>query len=78
MSAPHSRVVVHLRPEDNIAVAARHLAAGQVFEHQGRSITVAGRVGLGHKVALVGIRKGEAVLKYGQVIGFAACDIAPG
>jgi altronate hydrolase len=78
MSAPLSRVVVHLRPEDNIAVAARHLAPGQVFEHQGRGITVAGRVGLGHKVALVPIRKGEAVLKYGQIIGFAACDIAPG
>src|SRR5690606_11482348 len=31
-----------------------------------------------HKVALVPIAKGEAIRKYGQVIGFAGTDIAPG
>jgi altronate hydrolase len=77
-AAPLSRVVVHLRPEDNIAVAARPLPAGQVISHNGQALTVAGRVGLGHKIALGPIRKGEAVLKYGQIIGFASRDIAPG
>ena len=33
---------------------------------------------MGHKIALRPIRKGEAVLKYGQIIGFASQDIAPG
>jgi altronate hydrolase len=79
MSAvPLSRVAVHLRPEDNVAVAARPLQPGQTFAHAGATLTLAGRVGLGHKVALVPIKKGEAVLKYGQIIGFASRDIASG
>jgi altronate hydrolase len=79
MSAvPLSQVAVQLRPEDNIAVAARHLSAGQTFQLNDRTITLSSRVGLGHKIALASIRKGEAVYKYGQIIGFASRDIAPG
>jgi hypothetical protein len=33
---------------------------------------------LGHKIALEAIREGEAIRKYGQTIGFASRDIAPG
>ena len=32
----------------------------------------------GHKIAARAIRKGEPILKYNVVIGFAAADIAPG
>jgi altronate hydrolase len=79
MSAvPLSQVAVHLRPEDNIAVAARPLPGGLELAFAGITLTVAGRVGLGHKVALRPINKGEAVTKYGQVIGFASRNIAPG
>jgi altronate hydrolase len=73
-----TRVAVQLRPEDNVAVAARPLHAGQVFEYHGGTLTVTGRIGLGHKVALRPIRKGEAVSKYGQIIGFASADIPAG
>src|SRR5262249_28579122 len=41
-------------------------------------LTISGRVGLGHKFALRPIAAGAAVLKYGQVIGFAGRAIAPG
>jgi altronate hydrolase len=79
MSAvPLSQVAVHLRPEDNIAVAARHLQPGQTFSHAGGTLTLSARIALGHKVALVPIRKGQPLYKYGQVIGFASRDIAPG
>jgi altronate hydrolase len=79
MSAvPLSQVAVHLRPEDNIAVAARHLSAGQSFAFDGTTITLAGRIGLGHKIALAPIREGQPVLKYGQIIGFASRNISPG
>jgi altronate hydrolase len=79
MSAvPLSQIAVHLRPEDNIAVAARHLSAGQEFLFNGATITLSSRIGLGHKIALVPIRKGQPVLKYGQIIGFSSRDIAPG
>jgi altronate hydrolase len=79
MSAvPLSQVAVHLRPEDNVAVVARPLSAGLEVQYNGSRLTVGGRVGLGHKLALRPIKKGEAVYKYGQIIGFASKDIAPG
>src|SRR5690242_21400400 len=77
-AVPLSQVAVHLRPEDNVAVAARRLDPGLEVQHNGSRLTVSGRVGLGHKLALRPIRKGEAVYKYGQIIGFAGRDIAPG
>src|SRR5262245_60545109 len=79
MSAtPLAEVAVHLRPQDNIAVAARNLAAGTAIQHNGDTLTLNNRVGLGHKLALRPIKKGEAVTKYGQIIGFASRDVAPG
>ncbi|MCI0455967.1 MAG: altronate dehydratase family protein [Gemmataceae bacterium] len=73
-----SQVAVQLRPEDNVAVAARRLEPGMEIQTGGSTLTVSGRVGLGHKLALRPIKKGEAVYKYGQVIGFASRDVAPG
>jgi altronate hydrolase len=73
-----AKVAVHLRPEDNVAVAARDIAEGLELEFQGRRLVAVKRVGLGHKLALVPIGKGQAVTKYGQVIGFASRDIAAG
>jgi altronate hydrolase len=75
---PLSQVAVHLRPEDNIAVAAKNLQAGQQFDHQGSRLELVNRIGMGHKVALVPIKKGQPIYKYGQIIGFAREDIAPG
>jgi arabinonate dehydratase len=79
MSAPAlSQVAVHLRPEDNIAVAARPLPAGASYLYNGDALTLPQRIGLGHKIALRRIKQGEAVTKYGQIIGFASKDIEPG
>jgi altronate hydrolase len=75
---PLSQVAVQLRPEDNVAVAARNLPQGLEVRHNGGTFTLAGRVGLGHKLALRPIAKGEAISKYGQIIGFAGQDIPTG
>jgi altronate hydrolase len=77
-AVPLSQVAVHLRSEDNIAVTARHLSPGAELEHDGRVLQVQGRVGMGHKIALRDIKKGEAIHKYGQIIGFASQDIPAG
>jgi altronate hydrolase len=77
-AVPLTQVAVHLRPQDNIAVAARNLAADQQLEHNGTVLTLARRVGLGHKFTLRPIKKGEAIYKYGQIIGFAGEDIPAG
>lgn len=77
-AVPLRSVAVHLRPEDNIAVAARNLQAGLEVHYNGCTLALPQRVGLGHKLALRNIKKGEAVTKYGQIIGFAREDIPPG
>jgi altronate hydrolase len=77
-AVPLSQVAVQLRPEDNVAVAARPLPAGLEVQVNGRTLVLDRRIGLGHKVALRPIAKGEAISKYGQVIGFAAEDIPAG
>jgi altronate hydrolase len=77
-AASLSQLAVYLRPEDNVAVAARHLAPGTKCRINGATFTLAQRIPLGHKLAVRPIRKGEAVYKYGQIIGFASADIAAG
>ncbi len=68
--------VIHLNPKDNVAVAPFALAAGQeLFEP---ALKLMADIPAGHKVAVSHIAKGEPVLKYGQVIGFATESIAPG
>jgi altronate hydrolase len=75
---PLSRVAVHLRPEDNVAVAARPLLPGEEFAFGGVVLAPDHRIGLGHKIAVRPIARGEAVRKYGQIIGFAGEDIPAG
>jgi altronate hydrolase len=67
-----------LRPEDNVAVAAARLPKGSAIGPNGQSIVCREPIHQGHKVALRPIRKGDAICKYGQVIGFATSDIEPG
>jgi altronate hydrolase len=77
-AVPLSQVAVQLRPNDNVAVAARNLGEGADIELDGSTLHLSQRVGLGHKLALRDIKKGEAVYKYGQIIGFASNDIPAG
>jgi altronate hydrolase len=78
MSVTLADLAVRLAPQDNVAIATRHLPAGGSFTLGGQTVTLSGRVGLGHKVAVAPIKKGEAIYKYGQIIGFASQEIAPG
>jgi altronate hydrolase len=75
---PSSPPAVHLRPEDNVAVAARPLTPGAAVAVNGHAVTVQEPVGTGHKVAVRPIATGEPVRKYGQIIGFATRDIPAG
>jgi altronate hydrolase len=69
-----------LRNEDNVAVATRPLPVNFVLEGMGvdGSVTTRQVIALGHKVAIRPIEPGEPILKYGQIIGFAAGPIRPG
>ena len=67
MIRPETRTLV-LNPADNIAVALANLDAGTETA-QGR--ITAKRVPKGHKFTVRPVRAGEAIVKFGQIIGFA-------
>src|SRR6516162_8305211 len=73
-----SSPVIFLHPDDNIAVAARDVPAGAEVGANGCIVTAREGVDLGHKLATRAIARGAPVRKFGQTIGFATCDIAPG
>ncbi|MEZ5853799.1 MAG: altronate dehydratase family protein [Hyphomicrobiaceae bacterium] len=63
-----------LNAKDNIIVAVDAIPAGITV----RSVPAAARIPKGHKMASGPIAKGQPVLKFGQIIGFATEDIQPG
>src|SRR5437763_1628945 len=77
-AVPLSQYAIQLRPEDNVAVVARNLCAGSDLNYNGSILNVREPIRMGHKIALSGIGAGEAVYKYGQIIGFASQDICAG
>jgi altronate hydrolase len=65
---------LRLNAKDNVIVAVDSISAGIKVQ----DVPAVGRIPRGHKMAIRPIAKGEPVLKFGQVIGFASEDIAPG
>jgi altronate dehydratase len=72
---PH---VFRVHPEDNVAVTASPLCAGQRALFEGRELRASDDVPMGHKIAVARIAAGEKVIKYGGPIGSATRDILPG
>ncbi|MEM6759985.1 MAG: altronate dehydratase family protein [Pseudomonadota bacterium] len=66
--------LIRLDPNDSVAVAREALRAGDAVE----GISPCDAIPAGHKIALSAIPEGQAIRKYAQIIGYAACDIAPG
>ena len=69
-------VAVRLHETDNVVVAARRIAPRTRLVRE--NVTTVESIPSGHKIATVAIASGEPVRKYGQVIGVATADIAPG
>jgi altronate hydrolase len=67
---------IRLHPNDNVAIARIDIAQGAAVPEE--NLTCLNRIPAGHKVATRAIAKGEPVLKYNTVIGFASNDIRPG
>lgn len=68
--------------KDNVAVAIEPIAKGEmatyVCEGQEVSLPVLEDITIYHKLATRDIAKNEPVVKYGEHIGVAACDIRAG
>jgi hypothetical protein len=73
-----SNKVIVITSRDNVATALEPLETGQTIDANGRQITVREPIASGHKIALAPIGSGENVMKYGNPIGTATVDIAPG
>lgn len=65
----------HLHDADDVAIARVDIAAGDPVDG---GLNARGPVPRGHKIATRQIAAGQPVRKYGQTIGFATRDIAPG
>jgi altronate dehydratase len=71
--------VIIINPQDNVAVALEDIPQGEaVCGAGGEELTALEKIPYSHKVALVDIRQGEVVRKYGEAIGCAAADITKG
>jgi galactarate dehydratase len=68
--------LIRLHPADNVSIARLTVDPAQTPVVDG--IVVLDRIGQGHKIAMQPISSGAPVTKYGQTIGFARTDIAPG
>jgi altronate hydrolase len=78
-----AEVAIRLDGSDQVAIARFDLPAGlriavQNSQEPFTELTVREPVSAGHKVAIYGIRAGETVRRYGQPIGLATREIAPG
>ncbi|MCW8087071.1 UxaA family hydrolase [Sabulicella glaciei] len=67
--------VIRLHAEDGVVIARRALPPGTPVAP---NVVARARIPAGHKVATRGHAPGEAIRRYGQIIGFATEAIAPG
>ncbi|MXQ10225.1 UxaA family hydrolase [Microvirga makkahensis] len=66
--------IVRLHERDNLVVAVDPIMPGSLVDE----VTARDRVPKGHKMAITAIARGAPVLKFGQIIGFAAKPVEPG
>ena len=66
--------LLQLNERDNVRIALQKMPAGSEVE----GLRILDEIPSGHKVAIQQIEKDAAIVKYGQVIGFASEPIGPG
>lgn len=69
---------VHLNKSDNVAVALDSIPKGELIKLNRGTITLPEDIEFGHKFAVQPIKKGEFIVKYGEVIGKATSFIEIG
>jgi altronate dehydratase small subunit len=71
-----------MKSSDNVCTVVENIEAGSVIdvENNGEKITItlSDRIPFGHKFAFCPIQQGDPIIKYGEVIGVATREIAPG
>ena len=67
--------VIRLHPEDDVVIARSTLLPGAELAPGVQAIE---RIPAGHKAAVRALQAGDAIRRYGQIIGFATQPVAPG
>jgi altronate hydrolase len=78
MSPTLNNLALLLNPADNVAIARQPIPAGTPLLDGEQHWLTRQFIPAGHKLARTALSTGQPVLRYGQVIGFASCDIQPG
>jgi len=73
-SSQTSTALLRLHASDNVLVTTRIVDKGETIG----GLTTLAKIMRGHKVASTSISSGQPIRKFGQIIGFAKSDIAPG
>jgi len=76
-----SSIAIKMDDKDNVATAIGNVPSGEeVIVKNGKEmkLTVRRDIQFGHKIATKVIKKGEKIVKYGEVIGRAVANIEKG
>src|SRR5215210_4371921 len=85
-TVPLAEVALRLHPIDEVAICKTNLHPGttldlsqeQRLDGMPAQIPVRRFTPSGHKIALKAVKTGDAIHRYGQIIGFATQDVVPG
>lgn len=69
---------IRLSPSDNVAVACRSLVPGETIGIDGVALSITESVNLGHKIAVLHLKMGDKIIKYGMPIGSATVAVPAG
>lgn len=72
----NAQAAIRLHANDDVVIARHQLISGTLIEKE--CVAVLGLIPAGHKMATRNIAEGEAVRRYGQIIGFASRAIIAG
>lgn len=67
-----------INPADSVVVALISLNKGDTITAGNLTVTAVNDIPAGHKMAIKNIKAGESIIKYGEPIGKAKCDIQAG
>jgi altronate hydrolase len=69
---------IKINASDDVIIALEFLNSGAILSVDGKALILLDDIPFGHKIALKGIKAEQNVVKYGQIIGAAKCDIKSG
>lgn len=69
---------IKIHERDNVAVCLEDVEEGDTVDFESGSVRALERIEKGHKIAIMNIKRGDYVVKYGEVIGVATDQIKKG